>query len=70
MSRIRSPRIANAPCPWWRNFFNSFAGTPDRLPESYRDEAQSRPIHYVVCDYLAGMTDAFFLRTFEAMIVP
>jgi dGTPase len=41
---------------------------PERLPESYRDQARREPVQRVVCDYLAGMTDAFFGRTFEATI--
>jgi dGTPase len=48
--------------------FRFFCDHPDRLPESYGERASHEPVHRVVCDYLAGMTDAFFGRTFEAMI--
>ena len=46
--------------------FRFFCGHPDRLPESYGEQAGREPVHRVVCDYIAGMTDAFFIRTFEA----
>ena len=45
--------------------FQYFAADPDRLPEPYRTQARSQPHHRVVCDYLAGMTDAFLRRTHE-----
>jgi len=48
--------------------FHFFFQNPDRLPESYGEQARNEPVHRVVCDYLAGMTDAFFGRTFEATI--
>jgi dGTPase len=38
---------------------------PDRLPEPYAGMAASEAPHRVVCDYIAGMTDAFFRRTYE-----
>jgi len=45
--------------------FQCFAEEPERLPEPYRTQAQSEAPHRVVCDYIAGMTDAFFRRTYE-----
>ena len=48
--------------------FQFFCRHPDRLPESYGEQARHEPVHRVVCGYLAGMTDAFFGRTFETMI--
>ncbi len=45
--------------------FGFFLDHSDRLPEPYRDRAGDQPVHRVVCDYIAGMTDAFFDRTFE-----
>lgn len=35
---------------------------PERLPEAHYALSRSEPLHRVVCDYLAGMTDAFCLR--------
>ena len=36
---------------------------PDRMPAAYREESAGQPLHRQVCDYIAGMTDGFFLRT-------
>ncbi len=44
--------------------FEWFLADPGRLPESYRQEAAEEPSHRLVCDYLAGMTDGFFRRTY------
>lgn len=41
---------------------------PGRLPESYRQDAAGEPPHRLVCDYLAGMTDGFFRRTYSQAI--
>jgi len=45
--------------------FCFFCDRPDRLPEAY--QGQNEPVHRVVCAYIAGMTDIFFLRTFQTM---
>ncbi len=44
------------------SLFEAFMRRPERLPVSYRDQAERDPLHRVVCDYLAGMTDTFLLR--------
>jgi dGTPase len=36
---------------------------PDRMPPAYLAESSGQPLHRQVCDYIAGMTDGFFLRT-------
>jgi len=36
---------------------------PDRMPAVYLAESSGQPLHRQVCDYIAGMTDGFFLRT-------
>jgi dGTPase len=48
--------------------FRFFANAPGRLPETYSQQAQERPPHRVVCEYIAGMTDGFFHRTYEQLI--
>jgi dGTPase len=50
--------------------FRFFLASPDRLPQPYAQQALDEPAHRVVCDYLAGMTDAFFHRTYELMLCP
>ncbi len=47
--------------------FEFYCEQPERLPAPYAEMAGEHPVHRVVCDYIAGMTDAFFLRTFEAI---
>jgi dGTPase len=48
--------------------FRFFLENPDRLPQPYSQQALEEPAHRVVCDYIAGMTDAFFRRTYEQTI--
>lgn len=48
--------------------FQFFLGHPDRLPEPHRESADAEPHYRLVCDYIAGMTDSFFNRTFEQML--
>jgi dGTPase len=50
--------------------FQFFLRYPDRLPQPYSQQAMSEPAHRVVCDYIAGMTDAFFYRTYRQTIGP
>jgi dGTPase len=48
--------------------FRFFVARPDRLPQPYAEHAYEEPVHRVVCDYIAGMTDAFFHRTYELLL--
>jgi dGTPase len=48
--------------------FQYFLATPESLPEGYREQMETEPAHRVVCDYIAGMTDSFFRRTYEQML--
>ena len=50
--------------------FQFFLADPGRLPQPYSQQALEEPAHRVVCDYIAGMTDAFFHRTYEQTIGP
>jgi len=50
--------------------FQFFLGHPERLPDDYRHRAEAEPRHRLVCDYIAGMTDSFFHRTYEQMLGP
>jgi dGTPase len=43
--------------------FEYFMQHPDRLPAGYREQSAGEPLHRVVCDYIAGMTDGFFQKT-------
>ena len=48
--------------------FEFFLDHPDRLPQPYCEQARRAPPYRVVCDYIAGMTDGFFRRTYEQML--
>jgi dGTPase len=47
--------------------FDRLLESPDLLPVNYLQESAGRPLHRVVCDYIAGMTDGFLLRTFSQL---
>jgi dGTPase len=48
--------------------FELFVNHPERMPEPYLEATRERPVHRVVCDYIAGMTDSFFRRTWQQML--
>lgn len=39
--------------------FAFFMKTPEKLPVSYQEKMQREPLHRIVCDYIAGMTDNY-----------
>ena len=45
--------------------FKFYVAHPENLPENYGESLAQSPVHRVVCDYIAGMTDGFFLRTYR-----
>jgi dGTPase len=48
--------------------FGYFLADPARLPEAYAIQARSEAPHRVVCDYIAGMTDSYFRRTYDQTV--
>jgi dGTPase len=48
--------------------FEFFVEHPDRVSAGYRENLSEMPVHRVVCDYIAGMTDAYFIRTYETLL--
>ncbi len=42
--------------------FGFFMKMPSALPLSYQEKIRHEPLHRVVCDYVAGMTDNFILE--------
>jgi dGTPase len=42
--------------------FRFYLQQPGSMPASHEEAACSMPRHFVVCDYIAGMTDQFLLR--------
>src|SRR5690349_9912140 len=50
------------------NLFRFFLKSPGHLPAQYCELVETQPVHRVVCDYIAGMTDAYFRRTYDQMM--
>jgi dGTPase len=44
------------------DLFGFFMKMPRTLPLSYQEKARHEPLHRIVCDYLAGMTDGYILE--------
>jgi dGTPase len=55
-SRARSTALIEA-------LFEFFLARPECLPANYREESAGQPLHRQVCDYIAGMTVGFLVRT-------
>jgi dGTPase len=45
-----------------RSVFEFLLEHPEKVSPGYREQLEETPAHRVVCDYIAGMTDAFLLR--------
>lgn len=45
--------------------FEFYVAHPGKLPESYVESLADSPVHRIVCDYIAGMTDGFFSRSYQ-----
>jgi dGTPase len=50
-------------CAGIASLFAFFLAHPEELPASHQERLGPMPLHRVVCDYIAGMTDGFFRRT-------
>lgn len=50
------------------DLFSYFHADPTRLPEPYRAQTNSRAAHFVICEYIAGMTDRFCRRQHQELI--
>ena len=48
-----------------RELFEHLVMHPESLPDDYRELSNGEPAHRTVCDYIAGMTDGFFHRTYD-----
>jgi len=45
-----------------RALFEFLLERPEKVSPGYREHLEDTPVHRVVCDYIAGMTDAYVLR--------
>lgn len=50
--------------------FEALLRNPKLMPANYLEESASEPAHRRVCDYIAGMTDRFLLRTADQLFPP
>ena len=48
--------------------FEYYLERPRSLPEFYFDQTQQEPVHRVVCDYIAGMTDNYLLDQYRKIV--
>ncbi|MGO9641392.1 MAG: deoxyguanosinetriphosphate triphosphohydrolase [Candidatus Acidiferrales bacterium] len=48
--------------------FRHYLDRPDAMPPFFASEARRAPLHLVVCDYIAGMTDQYLLRLHQDLI--
>jgi dGTPase len=44
------------------DLFAFFIKSPRELPASYQEKTRKEPLHRIVCDYVAGMTDSYILE--------
>ncbi len=49
--------------------FEFLVRNPERVSAGYREHLGDAPAHRVVCDYIAGMTDAYLLRIHSELVV-
>jgi dGTPase len=50
--------------------FAFFMKTPRELPASYQEKTRTEPLHKIVCDYVAGMTDSYIFEQHRRFCAP
>lgn len=50
--------------------YNYFYKFKDKLPDEYKMLLDRFPLHTVVCDYIAGMTDNYSIMLFQELFMP
>lgn len=53
---------------WIGDLFEHYLAHPDALPPAFAEQARDIPLHRVICDYLAAMTDGYLERTWRQVI--
>ena len=48
--------------------FNYLLENPQSVSRGYRERLHEEPVHRVVCDYIAGMTDSYLTRTHKELV--
>ena len=59
---VSMQRIAHGYAETLTELFRYYLDRPEALPNSYVERLGREPLHYLVCDYIAGMTDKFLLE--------
>ncbi len=59
---VSMQRIARGYAETLTELFRYYLDSPESLPSSYLEQLGKEPLHQLVCDYIAGMTDIFLLR--------
>jgi dGTPase len=47
--------------------FGFLLAHPEQISAGFRENLQTEPVERVVCDYIAGMTDAYFVKVYETL---
>jgi dGTPase len=50
--------------------FAFFMRFPRELPASYQEKTRTEPLHRIVCDYVAGMTDSYIFEQHRRFCAP
>jgi dGTPase len=50
------------------DLFGYFMKMPRALPMSYQQKARHEPLHRIICDYVAGMTDSYILEQHRRLL--
>ncbi|MCS7025228.1 MAG: dNTP triphosphohydrolase [Bryobacteraceae bacterium] len=50
------------------SMFQFYLEHPEKLPENYFEKGQGEACHRVICDYIAGMTDGYFWKTWKSLV--
>jgi dGTPase len=46
--------------------FNFFLANPEQISDGFKGNLETDPLERVICDYIAGMTDSYFMKTYES----
>lgn len=50
--------------------FEHYTANPDELPDDYKSISETQGVERAACDYIAGMTDRYAIRTFNRLFIP
>jgi dGTPase len=48
--------------------FQFLVQNPEHVSPGYREALKEKPVHRVVCDYMAGMTDQYFMKMYRVHV--